>query len=52
LPLVQAGRQRAKVIDLAGAGHWDPAGWVAPLVTAATRRALLRIGARRGRSWI
>jgi hypothetical protein len=51
LPLVRAGRQRAKVIDLAGSDHWQPSGWVAPLVTDATRRALLRIGVRRKRSW-
>jgi hypothetical protein len=51
LPLVRAGRQRAKVIDLAGTDHWEPGGWVAPLVTDATRRALVRMGARRRRPW-
>lgn len=51
LPSVRAGRQRAKIIDLAGQDQWEPGAWVAPLVTDASRRALLRIGARRNRSW-
>ena len=51
LPAVRAGRHRAKVVDLAGGDTWESGGWLAPLVTAATRRALLKMGARRGRPW-
>jgi hypothetical protein len=51
LPAVRAGKQRAKVVDLAGKDQWHAPTWVAPLVTDATRRALIRLGARRPRSW-
>ncbi len=53
LPAVRAGKQRAKVIDLAGRDNWEPGqdGWIAPLVTAEARRALRRIGMRRRHSW-
>ncbi len=51
LPAVRAGKQRAKVIDLAGGDHWEPGPWIAPLVTAQARRALGRIGARRRWGW-
>lgn len=44
---VRAGRQRVKVIDLAGNDQWEPGPWVAPLVTEAARRALLKLGVRR-----
>jgi len=51
LPAVRAGKQRAKVIDLAGRDNWEPGAWIAPLVTAEARRALRRIGMRRRHSW-
>lgn len=51
LPAVRCGRQRAKVIDLAGQSVWEVGDWVAPLVTDASRAALRRMGVRRGRSW-
>jgi hypothetical protein len=51
LPAVRAGKQRAKVIELAGADHSEPGKWIAPLVTAEARRALRRIGMRRRHSW-
>jgi hypothetical protein len=51
LPAVRAGRQRARVIDLAGRDSWEPGNWIAPLVTAEARRALRRIGMRRRHSW-
>jgi len=51
LPTVRAGKQRAKVIDLAGRDNWEPGSWIAPLVTAEARRALRRIGMRRRQSW-
>jgi len=35
LPLVKAGRQRAKIVPLGGSDTW-PAAWSAPLVTKAT----------------
>jgi hypothetical protein len=51
LPAVRAGKQRAKVIDIAGRDDLGPGGWIAPLVTAEARRALRRIGMRRRHSW-
>ncbi|GIH06296.1 hypothetical protein Rhe02_43630 [Rhizocola hellebori] len=51
LPAVRAGKQRAKVVDLAGGDDWEPGSWIAPLVTAETRKALRRIGMRRRHSW-
>jgi hypothetical protein len=51
LPAVKAGKQRAKVIDLAGKDNWDSGNWIAPLVTAEARKALRRIGMRRRQSW-
>ena len=51
LPAVRAGKQRAKVIDLAGTDTAEPGGWIAPLVTTEARRALRRIGMRRKHSW-
>lgn len=47
LPSVRAGKQRAKILDLAGQDQWEPGQWVAPLVTEAARRALIRMGVRR-----
>jgi hypothetical protein len=46
LSAVRAGRQRAKIIPLAGQDHWEPPGWMAPHLTGATRRALIRTSAR------
>ncbi len=51
LPAVRAGKQRANHIDLAGKDPWDPGPWVAPLVTDATRQALIRMGAHRSPAW-
>ena len=51
LPAVRDGKQRAKVIALAGTDNSEPGNWIAPLVTAEARRALRRIGMRRRQSW-
>ena len=55
------GRQRAKVVDLAGQDGWERTesgshqaarrSWTAPLVTEASGEALRRLGMRRSGSW-